>query len=98
MTSRARAYKRRQPKGRGLWSFVCSASWKAGELGAIESAPTVIISDLLTVCVAKSQRVVVVITSELLLLLLVSCCLFALLICTRAIVPVTCAWCSPEYL
>ncbi|GBN06292.1 hypothetical protein AVEN_184758-1 [Araneus ventricosus] len=63
MPSRARVYKRRQPKRRRLWSFVCSASWKAVELSAIESAPTIIISDLLTVCVAKSQRAVTVITT-----------------------------------
>ncbi|GBN02026.1 hypothetical protein AVEN_69556-1 [Araneus ventricosus] len=43
-----------------------SASWKACELRAIESAVTVIISDLLTVCVAKSDSVVIVITSKLL--------------------------------
>ncbi|GBM51121.1 hypothetical protein AVEN_244172-1 [Araneus ventricosus] len=49
-----------------LWSFVCSASWKAGELRAIESAVTVIISDFLTVCVAKSESAVTVIISELL--------------------------------
>ncbi|GBN96225.1 hypothetical protein AVEN_156224-1 [Araneus ventricosus] len=49
-----------------LWSFVCSASWKAGKLSAIESAVTVIISDLLTVCVSKYKSVVAVITSELL--------------------------------
>ncbi|GBM46744.1 hypothetical protein AVEN_31371-1 [Araneus ventricosus] len=49
-----------------LWSFVCSASWKAGELSAIESADTVIISDFLTVCVAKSKCAVTFITSELL--------------------------------
>ncbi|GBN98882.1 hypothetical protein AVEN_34282-1 [Araneus ventricosus] len=49
-----------------LWSFVCSASWKAGELSAIESAVTVIMSDLLTVCVSKSESAVTVITNELL--------------------------------
>ncbi|GBN82815.1 hypothetical protein AVEN_202355-1 [Araneus ventricosus] len=37
-----------------LWSFVCSASWKAGELSAFQSAVIVVVSDLLTVCVAKS--------------------------------------------
>ncbi|GBN27335.1 hypothetical protein AVEN_21558-1 [Araneus ventricosus] len=50
----------------GLWSFVCSASWKASEPSAIESAVSVIISDLLTVYVAKSESAVTVITSELL--------------------------------
>ncbi|GBM63032.1 hypothetical protein AVEN_54712-1 [Araneus ventricosus] len=43
-----------------------NASWKVGELSAIESAVTVIISNLLTVCVSKSERAVTVITSELL--------------------------------
>ncbi|GBL94493.1 hypothetical protein AVEN_235593-1 [Araneus ventricosus] len=55
-----------------LWSFVCSASLEAGELSAIESAIIVVISDFLTVCVAKSQ------SAE--LLLPVNCCLFTLLI------------------
>ncbi|GBN44364.1 hypothetical protein AVEN_126845-1, partial [Araneus ventricosus] len=32
-------------------SFVCSASWKAGELSVIESAVTVLFSDSLSVCV-----------------------------------------------
>ncbi|GBL94797.1 hypothetical protein AVEN_244773-1 [Araneus ventricosus] len=71
-----------------LWSYVCSGIWKAGELRAIESTVTVVISDLLTACVPKSESVVE--------LLLVNCCLFALLICTRSIVPVTCASCYPE--
>ncbi|GBN87521.1 hypothetical protein AVEN_56239-1 [Araneus ventricosus] len=47
-----------------LWSFVCSASWKAGELSAIESAVTAIISELLSVCVARSGSAVT--TSDLL--------------------------------
>ncbi|GBL86400.1 hypothetical protein AVEN_94979-1 [Araneus ventricosus] len=50
----------------------------AGELSAIESAVIVVVSDLLTVCVAKSQ------SAELLLPL--NCCLFTLLICARSIV------------
>ncbi|GBM56129.1 hypothetical protein AVEN_168444-1 [Araneus ventricosus] len=41
--------------------------------------------DLLSVCVAKSETAVIVITRELLT--------FVLLICTRTIVPVTCATC-----
>ncbi|GBO03773.1 hypothetical protein AVEN_264652-1 [Araneus ventricosus] len=61
--SRKRAYIWSTLKEReSLWSFVCRASWKAGELNAIESAVTVNISDLLSVCVAKSVQ-------ELLLLL-----------------------------
>ncbi|GBN49588.1 hypothetical protein AVEN_142382-1 [Araneus ventricosus] len=80
-TSRTRVHKRMQFKG----GFVCSASWKAGELSVIESAVTVIISDLLTACVAKSESAVTLITCELLSV--------ALLICTRSIVPVTCATC-----
>ncbi|GBM34532.1 hypothetical protein AVEN_43189-1, partial [Araneus ventricosus] len=40
--------------------------WKAGELRAIETDVTVIISDLLTVCVSKSESAVTVITSDLL--------------------------------
>ncbi|GBN81371.1 hypothetical protein AVEN_235683-1, partial [Araneus ventricosus] len=63
MTSLARVYKRRQPKvGNGLWSFVCSANGKAGELSAIVSAVTVITSDLLTVRAAKYEKAVTVIT------------------------------------
>ncbi|GBM59087.1 hypothetical protein AVEN_169033-1 [Araneus ventricosus] len=61
-----------------LWSFACSASKKAGELSAIESALIVVISDLLTVCVAKSESAK--------MLLPVNCCLFTLLICARSIV------------
>ncbi|GBN87487.1 hypothetical protein AVEN_130918-1 [Araneus ventricosus] len=49
-----------------LWSFVCSASWKAGDINAIESAVTVIISELLSVRVAGSGRAVTVIASNLL--------------------------------
>ncbi|GBO16524.1 hypothetical protein AVEN_88649-1 [Araneus ventricosus] len=65
-TSRASVYKRRANAfEERLWSFVCSASWKADELSAIESTVTVI-SDLLTVCVSKSESAVTVITSELL--------------------------------
>ncbi|GBO46493.1 hypothetical protein AVEN_270181-1 [Araneus ventricosus] len=45
-----------------LWSLVCSASWKAGELSDIESAVAIIISDLLTVC--ESESAVTVTTSE----------------------------------
>ncbi|GBO22344.1 hypothetical protein AVEN_207420-1 [Araneus ventricosus] len=59
-------------------SWITDASKKAGELSAIESAVIVVISDLLTVCVAKSD------STE--LLLPVSCCLFTLLICARSIV------------
>ncbi|GBN43072.1 hypothetical protein AVEN_201040-1 [Araneus ventricosus] len=59
-------------------SFVCSASWKTGELRAIENAVIVVISDLMTVCVAKYQ------STELLLPL--NCCLFTLLICARSMV------------
>ncbi|GBM28243.1 hypothetical protein AVEN_181315-1 [Araneus ventricosus] len=47
-TSRTRVYKRRELNGGtssecedGLWSFVCSVNWKAGELSAIESSVTV---------------------------------------------------------
>ncbi|GBO21447.1 hypothetical protein AVEN_201526-1 [Araneus ventricosus] len=40
--------------------------WKAGELSAMKSAVTVIFSDLLTVCVSKSESAVTVITNELL--------------------------------
>ncbi|GBL72084.1 hypothetical protein AVEN_115094-1 [Araneus ventricosus] len=38
-----------------LWNCFCRASWETGELSSIESAVIVDISDLLTVCVAKSQ-------------------------------------------
>ncbi|GBL96519.1 hypothetical protein AVEN_229958-1 [Araneus ventricosus] len=39
---------------RGItWSFVC---WKAGELSVIESAVTVILSDLLSVCVVNQYK------------------------------------------
>ncbi|GBM93039.1 hypothetical protein AVEN_81085-1 [Araneus ventricosus] len=74
-TSRTRVYKRRQLKGgtsseceERLQSFVCSASWKDGELSAIESAVTVVISDLLTVRVPKSESdvAVIIITNKLL--------------------------------
>ncbi|GBM03413.1 hypothetical protein AVEN_265456-1 [Araneus ventricosus] len=54
-----------------LWSFVCSASWKAGELSVIESAVIVIISELLSVCVARYGSAVTVIASDLLPMLLV---------------------------
>ncbi|GBM19770.1 hypothetical protein AVEN_208646-1 [Araneus ventricosus] len=50
-------------------------------VSAIQSAVIFVISDLLTVCIAKSQ------SAE--LLLPVNCCLFTLLICARSIVPVT---------
>ncbi|GBM39124.1 hypothetical protein AVEN_162643-1 [Araneus ventricosus] len=39
-----------------LWSFVCSASWKASELSAVESDVTVIASELLSVCVANLYK------------------------------------------
>ncbi|GBM23269.1 hypothetical protein AVEN_26005-1 [Araneus ventricosus] len=73
-----------------LWSFcgVCSASSEAGQLSIIESAVIVDTSDLLTVCVAKSQ------SAELLLPL--NCCLFTLLICARTIV--SCYLCFPAHL
>ncbi|GBO17432.1 hypothetical protein AVEN_42313-1 [Araneus ventricosus] len=72
-----------------LWGFVCSASWKTGELSSIESAVTVIISDLLTVCVAKSQSAITVMTIELLPVCVVNlyksscylCCVSFLHIC-----------------
>ncbi|GBM29022.1 hypothetical protein AVEN_66425-1 [Araneus ventricosus] len=38
-----------------LWCFVCSGRWKVGELSAIESAVIAVISDLVIICVAKSQ-------------------------------------------
>ncbi|GBM51204.1 hypothetical protein AVEN_85924-1 [Araneus ventricosus] len=42
---------------RGItWSFVCSASWKAGELCVIESAVTVFFSDLLFICVVNLYK------------------------------------------
>ncbi|GBM04663.1 hypothetical protein AVEN_75614-1 [Araneus ventricosus] len=97
MTSRARVYKRRQLKGENVfgvanafegafWIFVCSASWKAGELSAIESAVIVITSESLSVCVARS---VTVIASDL--------CLFVLLICISVIAPVNFASCSLNF-
>ncbi|GBM23930.1 hypothetical protein AVEN_52131-1 [Araneus ventricosus] len=46
-----------------FWIFICSAGWKAGELSAIESAVSVIISELLSVCVARSGSVVTLIVS-----------------------------------
>ncbi|GBN90600.1 hypothetical protein AVEN_134194-1 [Araneus ventricosus] len=58
--------------------FRLQCELEASELSAIESALIVVISDLLTVCGAKSQ------SSE--LLLPVNCCLFTLLICARSIV------------
>ncbi|GBO24829.1 hypothetical protein AVEN_52828-1 [Araneus ventricosus] len=70
-------------------SFGVSSAVRAGELSAIESAVFVVISDLLTVCVAISE------SAE--LLLPVNCCLFALLICARSIVPVTCSTRFPAY-
>ncbi|GBO41400.1 hypothetical protein AVEN_137566-1 [Araneus ventricosus] len=61
--SRTRLYKRRQLKGRmsseceeELWSFISSASWKAGELSAIEGVVTVIISELLSVSFANLYK------------------------------------------
>ncbi|GBN24721.1 hypothetical protein AVEN_44904-1 [Araneus ventricosus] len=39
-----------------LWSFVCSANWKAGELSAIESVVPVIASELLSVSVANLHK------------------------------------------
>ncbi|GBL95028.1 hypothetical protein AVEN_187532-1 [Araneus ventricosus] len=78
--SRARVYKRKRPKGHDvvfgrenafeetLWSFDCSASWKADELSAIESAVTVIISELPSVCVSRSEVLL------LLVILACSCC------------------------
>ncbi|GBN62766.1 hypothetical protein AVEN_76591-1 [Araneus ventricosus] len=64
MTSRARVYKRRQPKEGMTLEFRLQCEVESGELSAIESAVTVI-SDLLTVCVAKSESAVTIITSEL---------------------------------
>ncbi|GBL74924.1 hypothetical protein AVEN_243750-1 [Araneus ventricosus] len=66
-----------------------SASWKAGEMRAIESAVNVIICESLSVCVARSGSAVTVIASDL--------CLFVLLICISAIFPVTC-FVFPKYL
>ncbi|GBM52524.1 hypothetical protein AVEN_32800-1 [Araneus ventricosus] len=60
-TSRARVYKRKQPKGAMTLEFRLQC-----ELRDIESAVTVFTSNLLTVCVAKSERAVTVITSKLL--------------------------------
>ncbi|GBN95201.1 hypothetical protein AVEN_101124-1 [Araneus ventricosus] len=88
MTSRAKVYKRRQPKREivfgsenafegALWSFVCSASWKAGEMSAIENALNVIISESLSVSVARSESAITVTGSNL--------CLFVLLICASAV-------------
>ncbi|GBL78173.1 hypothetical protein AVEN_42750-1 [Araneus ventricosus] len=85
MASRARLYKRRQPKGGMTLELLLKC-----ELRAVESAVSVIISDLLT-AVFLNLKV-------LLLLLLVNRYLFALLICTRAIVPVISATGFPEYL
>ncbi|GBM73849.1 hypothetical protein AVEN_100552-1 [Araneus ventricosus] len=71
--SGTRVYKRRNLKGgtssereEGVWNFVSSASWNTGELSAIESGVLVIISDLLTVCVAKTENAVTGIITELL--------------------------------
>ncbi|GBN48297.1 hypothetical protein AVEN_9111-1 [Araneus ventricosus] len=69
-----------------LWSFVCSASWKAGELSAIESAVAVIISKLLSVCVARSVSAVIACDLR----------LFVFLTCISEIVPVTCVSCFPN--
>ncbi|GBM47387.1 hypothetical protein AVEN_39935-1 [Araneus ventricosus] len=52
--------KRQQQKGGN--DFGVSSAGEAGELSAIESAVTVIINDLLTVCAAKSESAVTVIT------------------------------------
>ncbi|GBN55155.1 hypothetical protein AVEN_213937-1 [Araneus ventricosus] len=49
-----------------FWRFVCGVSWKASERSAIESAVTVIVSELLSVRVARSGSAVTVIVSELL--------------------------------
>ncbi|GBL73288.1 hypothetical protein AVEN_159327-1 [Araneus ventricosus] len=54
-------------------SFIYRASCTAGELSAIESAGTVITSELLTVCVAKSESAVIVINCELLSVDLIIC-------------------------
>ncbi|GBM88130.1 hypothetical protein AVEN_62043-1 [Araneus ventricosus] len=67
MTSRARVYKRRQPKGESVFvvrrrtSEFCLQC----ELSAIESAVTVFTIDFLTVCAAKPESAVTVITSVL---------------------------------
>ncbi|GBN22686.1 hypothetical protein AVEN_221989-1, partial [Araneus ventricosus] len=58
--------------------FGVSSAERAGELRAIDSAVIVVISDFLTVCVAKYQ------SAE--LLLPVNCYLFTLLICAKSIV------------
>ncbi|GBM42406.1 hypothetical protein AVEN_138757-1 [Araneus ventricosus] len=55
-----------QQKEERFWTFVCSASWIAGELNAIDNAVTVIISDLLSVGVARPLSAVTFIASELL--------------------------------
>ncbi|GBO16998.1 hypothetical protein AVEN_33443-1 [Araneus ventricosus] len=72
-TSRTRVYKRRQLKGVKTLEFRLQC-----ELSAIKSSVTVIISDLLTVRVAKSESAVTLITSELKSVcgenLLKSCC------------------------
>ncbi|GBM30759.1 hypothetical protein AVEN_30581-1 [Araneus ventricosus] len=65
--------------------FGVSSAVRAGRLNAIESGVTAIISDLLTVCVAKSERAVTVITSDLL-----SICVLYESYCT-------CASCFPEF-
>ncbi|GBL77686.1 hypothetical protein AVEN_152910-1 [Araneus ventricosus] len=73
---------------RTTWEFRLQCELEAGELSAIESAVIVVIRDLLTVCVAKSE------SAE--LLLPVNCCLSTLLICAISIV--TCATCYPAHL
>ncbi|GBO14917.1 hypothetical protein AVEN_222000-1 [Araneus ventricosus] len=60
------------------WEFRLQCELEGIELTAIESPVIVVFSDLLTVCVAKSQ------SAE--LLLPVNCCLFTLLICAISIV------------
>ncbi|GBO24087.1 hypothetical protein AVEN_63529-1 [Araneus ventricosus] len=73
-----------------LRRFVCSASWKAGELSVIESTVTVIMSELLSVSVPRSGSVVTVIASDLLSVYIDNM--------RKAIVPVTCPSCFSEYL
>ncbi|GBO11714.1 hypothetical protein AVEN_243941-1 [Araneus ventricosus] len=58
--------------------FLLQCELEDGELSVIESSVIVVISDLLTVCVATSQSAD--------LLLPVNCCLFTLLIFARSIV------------
>ncbi|GBN47248.1 hypothetical protein AVEN_215572-1 [Araneus ventricosus] len=94
VTARRGVYKGRAWIGEGsvdrlerLWSFVCSASWKAGELSAIESAVIVVISDLVTLCVAKFQ------SAE--LLLPGNCCLRTMPSYARSIV--SCYLCSCKF-